>query len=63
MGVGFKELKSLCNIIKEIAVANQIPEKEAYNKFYADIEQQYDDKLGFELKIQNSKSEIQKNER
>jgi hypothetical protein len=61
MGVGFKELKSLCNIIKEIAVANHIPEKEAYNKFYADVEQQYDDKLGFELKIQNSKSEIQKN--
>jgi hypothetical protein len=61
MGVRLKELKSLCNIIKEIVVANNILEKDAYNKFLADVEQQYDAKLGFELKIQNSKSEIQNN--
>jgi len=61
MGVGLKELKPLYNIIKEIAVANNIPEREAYNKFYVDVEQQYDDKLGFDLKIQNSKFELQNN--
>jgi hypothetical protein len=61
MGVGLKELKPLYNIIKEIAVANNISEREAYNKFYVDVEQQYDDKLGFELKIQNSKFELQNN--
>jgi hypothetical protein len=31
-------------------------------KFFSDVEQQYDDKLGFEAKLQNSKSEIEKNE-
>jgi hypothetical protein len=31
-------------------------------KFFSDVEQQYDDKLGFEANLQNSKSEIEKNE-
>ena len=35
----------------------------AVKKFIADIDQQYDDKLGFELKVENLKSEILKNER
>ncbi|MGB6672931.1 MAG: hypothetical protein WBE34_10885, partial [Candidatus Nitrosopolaris sp.] len=47
--------------VKEIAVANHIHEKDAFNKFYADVEQQYDVKLGFEPKIQKSKSELQNN--
>jgi hypothetical protein len=35
----------------------------AVKNFIADIDQQYDDKLGFELKVENLKSEILKNER
>lgn len=62
-GFGFKELKQLSYTIKEIAAANNIPESLAVKKFIADIDQQYDDKLGFELKVENLKSEILKNER
>jgi hypothetical protein len=42
--------------VEEIATANNI------SKDSSDVEQQYDDKLGFEAKLQNSKSEIEKNE-
>ena len=61
VGIGLKELKLFHNAVKEIAVANHIHEKDAFNKFYADVEQQYDVKLGFEPKIQKSKSELQNN--
>ena len=61
-GFGFRELKQLSHTIKEIATANSIPEK-AVKKFITDIEQQYDDKLGFERKVEKLKSEILKNER
>jgi hypothetical protein len=62
MGMGIKELKLLWNTIKEIAAVNNISADEASVKFFSDVRQQYDDKLGFEGKIQNLKSEIQKNE-
>jgi len=62
MGMGIKEPKLLWNTIKEIAAENNISADEASEKFYSDVTQQYDDKLGFEGKIQNLKSEIQKNE-
>ena len=41
---------------------NNISGDEASQKFFSDVRHQYDDKLGFEGKIQNLKSEIQKNE-
>ena len=62
MGMGIKELKLLWNTIKEIAAVNNISADEASVKFFSDVRQHYDDKLGFEGKIQNLKSEIQKNE-
>jgi hypothetical protein len=62
MGMGIKELKLLWNTVKEIAAANNISEPDACTKFFSDVRQQYDDKLGFEGKVQNLKSEIQKNE-
>jgi len=62
MGMGIKELKLLWNTIKEIAAVNNISADEASVKFFSDVRQQYDDKLDFEGKIQNLKSEIQKNE-
>ncbi|HET7285103.1 MAG TPA: hypothetical protein VFI70_10495 [Nitrososphaeraceae archaeon] len=58
MGFGIKELKLLCNIIQEIADANNIPPDQAQQKFYKDIEEQYDDKLGFESQLNKLRSEI-----
>ena len=48
MGFGLKVLKLLWHTINEIAVANEIPLHEAPQKFYKDIADQYDNKLGFE---------------
>ena len=60
MGFGVKELKLLWHTINEIAVANNIPLYEAQQKFFKDIEEQYDNKLGFESKAQNIQLEINK---
>ena len=60
--MGIKELKLVWNTTKEIAAVNNISADKASEKFFSDVIQQYDDKLGFEGKIQNLKSEIQKNE-
>lgn len=48
MGFGLKELKLLWRNIYEIADANNIPREEAIKKFFKDVEDHYDDKLGFE---------------
>ena len=58
MEFGLEELKLLQNTINEIAVANNIPLNEAQRKFFKDIEEQYDKKLGFESKVQNLKCRI-----
>jgi ABC-type microcin C transport system permease subunit YejB len=47
MGFGLKELKLLWHTINEIAEANNISSEDAVQKFFNDIEGQYDDKLGF----------------
>jgi cell division protein FtsB len=60
MGFGLEELKLLWNTINEIAVANNIPLYEAQQKFFKDVEEQYDNKLGFESKAQNIQLEINK---
>jgi hypothetical protein len=60
MGFGVKELKILWHTINEIAVANNIPLYEAQQKFFKDVEEQYDNKLGFESKAQNIQLEINK---
>ena len=60
MGLGLKELKQLLNIVKEIAIANKIDYFDVVPKFLKDIEEQYDDKLGFENTINNLKSEKEK---
>jgi hypothetical protein len=62
-GFSFKDLKQLSHTIKEIANANSILETLAVKKFITDIEQQYDDKLGFETKIEKLKYEISDIER
>jgi hypothetical protein len=60
MGFGVKELKLLWHTINEIAVANNMPLNKAQQKFFKDIEEQYDKKLGFESKVQNLQLEINK---
>lgn len=62
MGMGIKKLKLLRHTVEEIATANNISKDSASQKFFSDVEQQYDDKLGFEPKLQNLKSEIEKNQ-
>jgi hypothetical protein len=61
MGFGLKEQKLLWHKVREIGVANQMSPKEAVQKFLKDVDEEYDTKLGFEPKIQMSKSELQNN--
>jgi hypothetical protein len=51
MGFGLKELKLLWHTIKEIAEANNISSEDTVKKFFNYIEEQYDDKVGFESKL------------
>ena len=53
-----KELKLLRNTFNEIADANNIPEDQACQKFFRNIEEDYDDKLGFESKLDKLRSDI-----
>lgn len=57
-GFGLKELKQLRNTINEIAEANNISKDQAGQKFYNDIEEDYDVKLGLESKLDKLRSDI-----
>ncbi len=59
-GFGLKEIKQLRYIILEIAAANNIPDDKAILKFFKDLKEQYDDKLGFELKVDEKIKELNK---
>jgi hypothetical protein len=58
MEFGLKQLKLLWRTIVEIAYANNISKEDAGKKFFKDIEEHYDDKLGFESKIHGLQEEI-----
>ena len=58
MGFGLKELKLLWHNITEIAEANNISSDDAVQKFFKDVEEQYDDKLGFESKLDKLRSDV-----
>jgi hypothetical protein len=58
MGFGLKNLKLLLHVVNEIAAANNIAPHEAPKRFCKDIEEQYDNKLGFESKVENLRSEV-----
>jgi predicted nucleic acid-binding Zn-ribbon protein len=60
IGFGLKELKFLWYTVREIAGANNIPLNEAVQKFLKDIEEQYDDKLGLESKVDKLQTEVNK---
>jgi hypothetical protein len=58
MDLGLKELKILRNTYLEIAYANNISIEGAGKKFFKDIEEQYDSKLGFESKRNKLANEV-----
>ena len=58
IGLGLKELKLLWHTISEIASANNISSYDSVQKFLKDIDEQYDDKLGFESKIDKLRAEV-----
>jgi hypothetical protein len=58
MGFGFKELKLLWHTIREIASENNIDRDEAVQKFFKDLNDHYDDKLGFESKLEALQAEF-----
>jgi hypothetical protein len=58
MGFGLKELTLLWQMIGEISDANQISHQEAVPKFFKDIEEQYDSKVGFEKKVNEKRGEL-----
>jgi hypothetical protein len=60
MGFGLKQLKLLRHTVAEIAKANNISNEQAVQKFIRDVEEQYDDKLGFESKLDKVRSDIVK---
>jgi hypothetical protein len=60
MGFGLKELRLLYHTINEISDANKIHPDQAQLKFYKAIEEQYDNKLGFEPKVNELRFELSK---
>jgi hypothetical protein len=59
MGFGLKELKLLFDTITEVSAENKISDKLAVQKFFGDIEKNYDNKLGYDTKLVGLKSEIE----
>jgi hypothetical protein len=57
-GFGSRQLKALLHKIIDIAVSNGINHWQAVNKFFEDVETQYNTKVGFEPQIEDLKSEI-----
>jgi chromosome segregation ATPase len=60
IGFGLKELTFLYDTVNEIATENEIPITKAVTKFLSDVEEQYDKNLGFEVKIQKMRDELNK---
>jgi hypothetical protein len=58
MGFGFKELKSLWNIIVEISDANNILPEDAVGTFFKEIEDHYDDILGLKSRKHKLEAEV-----
>jgi hypothetical protein len=57
MGFGLKELSFLYDTIKEIACENDIQPRKAVSKFLSDVEEQYNNKIGFEEKLEKMRKE------
>ena len=59
-GLGLKVLKQLNFIVRESALENGLEVKDSIKRFLKDVQHQYDNKLGFENKINDLKSEMKK---
>jgi hypothetical protein len=59
MGFNIEKLRGLYDVISNIPASNQISNLTAVDKFFKDIETQYDAKLGFELEKDRLAKEIQ----
>jgi len=62
-GLGLKELKRLNYFVMESAYANGLEVRDAIKNFLKDLEDNYDNKLGFEKKIIELKAEMKKLEK
>jgi hypothetical protein len=60
MGFGLNRLQFLWTTIMEIARENNINPEEAVTKFLSDVERQYNNKLGFESKLEGLRNEVNK---
>jgi predicted nucleic acid-binding Zn-ribbon protein len=60
LGFGLNQLQYLWTTVNEIARENNIPPKEAVTKFLSDVERQYNNKLGFESKLESLRNEVNK---
>jgi hypothetical protein len=60
MGFGLNRLQFLWTTVREIARENNKPVEEAVTKFLSDVERQYNNKLGFESKIEGLRNEVNK---
>jgi FtsZ-binding cell division protein ZapB len=58
MGFGLNRLQYLWTTVNEIARENNIPLKEAVTKFFSDVERQYNNKVGFESKLESLRNEV-----
>jgi len=58
IGFGFKELKSLWHTIVEVSDANNISREDAVKRFFKEIEDHYDDILGFKLRKHELEAEV-----
>jgi hypothetical protein len=56
-GFGLKELKLLYHTVDEISIANNIPIGDGVKKFLKDVDDNYDDRLGFASKVEELSSE------
>jgi regulator of replication initiation timing len=57
-GFGLKELKILYHAVDEISIANKISIGDGVKKFLKDVDDNYDDLLGFASKVEELSSEI-----
>lgn len=58
IGFGLKELKLLYHTVEEISVANNIPIGDGVEKFIKDVDDNYDNRLGFASKVEKLNLEI-----
>ncbi len=57
-GIRGEDLKVLFDKVPDISLLHEVPFHVAFNKFFGDVCEQYDSKLGLESAIESQKSEL-----